>query len=635
MSSYSAREATRRGSVVPPLAGVDRPVIDTVPSKCDVLICGTGLAESILAAALAWQGTNVLHIDAHNVYGDSNMCLSSKDLTTWIETVANGSEPTGMNAQFYVSAPGNSSSRAQRFLFDMSPHVMFVKSDMLDLLIKSRVAKYLDFKGLSQFHTYESDSFEKVTGNKEQIFTDQSLSLKTKRKLMKFIKFVLEWTIEENEFRALSNIPISLYLEKEFELEKAQIVELVIAIGLCDHLDVSASYALPKIRRYLLSLDVYGSFPAMYSMYGSSGELAQGFCRSAAVAGATYKLGVQLTGWDEQSNIATLSDGSKVQVAEKAFLSPTQPSPLRPLVNVDQFADEDINQNVPQGDGSGDLGSKNKNANTIYNSFDNLQRLKGTKYAANPYSSAYRGITSRMVAVVTNECKEWFKDGESAAIVVFPPGSLSTNNEYAVQTIVYGPGAGIVPEGFSCWYLNTHNPDKQKARDDLNDALSKLESSILRESNLGHLIGSLSGEDIAYKHGAAVVSSVRLGESMQNFVPQKRLNYLFKLAYTSPTSKGRKFNKVELQPVLPGSDTLLSTLFAPGEISYDGIVSQARKLYESVVGSDDDFFDVDFEDDEETEALDPLEPIDPIDSMKDTVSGSPDHPAEEVMHMEL
>lgn len=578
MSSYSAREAKRRGSVVPPLAGVDRPVVDTVPEKCDVLICGTGLAESILAAALAWQGTSVLHIDAHNVYGDSNMCLSSKDLTNWIQTVANGSEPTGMNAQFYVSAPGNTSTRAKRFLFDLSPHLMFVKSDMLDLLIKSRVAKYLDFKGLSQFHTYESDSFEKVTGNKEAIFTDQSLNVRTKRKLMKFIKFVLEWQIDETEFKhMLSNIAIDKFLETEFELEHPQIVELVIAIGLCDHLEVSASYALPRIRRYLLSLDVYGSFPAMYSMYGSAGELAQGFCRSAAVAGATYKLGVQLVHWDEQSNIATLSDGSKVQVTEKAFLSPTQPSPLRPLVNI-----------------------------------DNIERGEHSKVS----------ITSRMVAVVTNECREWFKEGESAAIVVFPPGSLGTNNEYAVQTIVYGSGTGVVPEGFSCWYLHTHNPDKQKAREDLNDALSKLESSILRESQLDHLIGSLSREDIAYKNGMTVVSSVRLGESMQNFVPKKRLNYLFKLAYTSPTSKGRNFGKVKLQPVLEGSDTLLSTLFSPGEISYDGIVSQARKLYETVVGSDDDFFDVDFEDEEQVEQL-------------NAVTQNADPPAEEVMHMEI
>lgn len=580
MSSFSAKEASRRGSIVPPLAGVDRPQLETVPNQCDVLICGTGLTESILAAALAWQGTNVLHIDANGVYGDANVCVNSKDLKQWVESVANGTEHTGMNAQLYASAVTEASTRAKRFLFDLSPHLMFVKSDMLDLLIKSRVAQYLEFKGLSQFHTYESDSFGKVSGNKQDIFQDQSLSIKTKRKLMKFIKYVLEWQIDEKTFAELKQQTILKFMTEQFELELPQITELVIAIGLCDNLEVSASNALTRIRRYLLSLDVYGSFPVMYSMYGSAGELAQGFCRSAAVGGATYKLGVQLVAWDENSNIATLSDGSRVQVAEKAFLSPTQPSKLRPMYNIDD----------PHLTSDGERVS----------------------------------ITSRMVAVVSNECREWFSPGESAATVVFPPGSLGTKNEYAVQTIVYGPGAGYVPEGFGVWYLSTHNPDQQKAREDLNDALSRLESSILRESQPHFQLGSLARSDIAYRsNGVPVVSSVKLGHAMQDFVPNKRLNYLYKLAYTTPTSRGRNFSNVDLKPVLPGSHSLLSTLFTPGEISYDGIVSQAKKLYEAVVGSDDDFFDVDFEDEEEAEPVETPERIDQ------------DHPADEVMHMEI
>lgn len=574
MSSYSARSATRRGSIVPPLAGVDRPQLETVPDTCDVLICGTGLTESILAAALAWQGTNVLHIDANNVYGDANVCLASKDLKQWIESVANNAgEPTGMNAQLYASSAANASNRARRFLFDLSPHLMFVKSDMLELLLKSRVAQYLEFKGLSQFHTYEKDSFERVSGNKEAIFTDQSLPIRTKRKLMKFIKFVLEWQVDENMVSEWSKVPVDTFLGTEFDLDKAQITELVIALGLCDRLDVSTAYALPRIRRYLLSLDVYGQFPAVYSMYGSSGELSQGFCRSAAVGGATYKLGVQLAGWDEANNIATLSDGSRVQVAEKAFLSPTQPSPLRPLFNIDD----------------------------------------PVSHAGLVADGEKLGTTSRLVAVVTNECREWFSEGESAAIVVFPPHTLSTNNEFAVQTIVYGPGAGCVPEGFSCWYLSTHNPDARRAREDLSDALNKLEASILRESQVNFQLGSLSREDVAFKNGVPVVSSVRLGESMSNFVPKQRLNYLFKLAYSTPTSRGRNFAHTTLKPVVEGSPSLLTTLFTPGDMSYDGIVSQARKLYETVVGSDDDFFDVDFED----EAEEPAEKHD------------------EVMHMEI
>jgi len=35
----------------------------------DAVVVGTGLAESILAAALAWSGSSVLHLDSNPFYG--------------------------------------------------------------------------------------------------------------------------------------------------------------------------------------------------------------------------------------------------------------------------------------------------------------------------------------------------------------------------------------------------------------------------------------------------------------------------------------------------------------------------------------------------------------------------------------
>lgn len=526
---------------MPPLAGVDRPTVETVPDTCDVLICGTGLVESILAAALAWQGTNVLHIDANSFYGDTSACLNMKELQGWLNSMENGADNLNMNAQLYVPRPMDT----KRYLVDLAPHVLFAKSDMLDLLIKSRVFKYLEFKPLGQFHTYQRDAFEKVSGNKQEIFTDQTLSATTKRNLMKFIKFIAEWKIDEEMYKSLGSVPVNEFLTTKFKLEEQQITELVVAIGLCDSIHVPASIALTRIRRYLLSLDIYGHFPVLYSMYGSGGELAQGFCRSAAVAGATYKLGVQLVSFDERSNIATLSDGSRVQVAEKVFLSPSQPSPLRHLRSVEESGHH----------------------------------------------------TTRLVAVVSNECKEWFAERESAAIVVFPPGTLASNNDQAVHTVVYGPGSGQVPAGYSCWYLSTNEKDLVRARQDLSDALERLEASILRESTTDFDLGPLSENDVAFKpDGTPMVSSVRLGQSMQNFVPKQKLQYLFKLGYTQASSAGPR------EPTaLHGYKNVFEVPSQLSEISYDGMVEQTRKLYEAVVGSDDDFFDVDFEDGEEDE----------------------------------
>lgn len=49
--------------------------------------------------------------------------------------------------------------------------------------------------------------------------------------------------------------------------------------------------ALQRIRRYLRSTGRYGPSPFLVGHYGGIGEIAQGFCRAAAVGGATYILG--------------------------------------------------------------------------------------------------------------------------------------------------------------------------------------------------------------------------------------------------------------------------------------------------------------------------------------------------------
>ena len=50
-------------------------------------------------------------------------------------------------------------------------------------------------------------------------------------------------------------------------------------------------HALQLIRKYLRSTGRYGPSPFLFGHYGGVGEIAQGFCRTAAVAGATYILG--------------------------------------------------------------------------------------------------------------------------------------------------------------------------------------------------------------------------------------------------------------------------------------------------------------------------------------------------------
>lgn len=430
--------------------------------------------------------------------------------------------------------------QSRKYFIDLTPKILFAKSDLLPILLKSRVNKYLEFKPLTGFHTYENDSFEKVPGSKEDIFTDQQLSLLTKRSLMRFMKFVVDYEQTPEVWEPYKNAPIGEFLQSKFKVEPQQANELIYSIGLCTTANISTVDALARIKRYIVSLGVYGSFPALYVMYGGAGELVQGFARSAAVAGATYKLNTTVKSYDKATKTATLADGGRIQVSERMIASSE---------SAFKIAQTDLDAKAPKSE------------------------------------------ITRMTCIVAKDCKEWFAENEQAAVIAFPPGSLPTNNKRAVHAIILGGGSGMCPTGHCIWYLSSTEKGS-KARADLEQALLKLEVSIMRESTEDFEF-EVDPNDVSVRpDGMPVLSSVKLGQSLQNFVPKEKLNYLLKLLYTQATSYSESELDLGFDIVQPPSE----------EITFDGIISAAVKLYEKIVGSDDDFFDIDFEDEDEEEA---------------------------------
>ncbi|CCK70284.1 GTPase-activating protein MRS6 KNAG_0E00160 [Huiozyma naganishii CBS 8797] len=541
---------------VPHLAGIEDPLPETTPEKVDVLIVGTGIVESMLAAALAWQGSSVLHIDSNDYYGDTSATMTVDQVKRWVERIHQGLVPCYSDAKLYVSNSIHPNGKyiSKDFGIDLSPKILFSKSDLLSILVKSRVYQYLEFQSLSTFHTYENDSFEKLTNTKQEIFTDQNLPLMTKRNIMKFIKFVLEWEAHPEIWEPYADRTLMELLVEKFKLEKPQVFELMFSIGLCYNIDAKIPGSLQRIRRYLSSYDVYGPFPVMYSKYGGAGEISQGFCRSAAVAGATYKLNERLLSFDPNTKVATFQDGSKVSVEEKVVISPTQAS--------------EYSKNVP-----------------------------AQKYEVH-----------RLTCVVEKDCTEWFAEGESAAVIVFPPQSLKSGNKQVVQAFILGSNSECCPRGTSIWYLSS-TEQGPRAEMDLDAALEAMEMSILRESDQ-----DIAADDdlvqMAADGHAAVINSVKLGKSFKEYISREKVQFLFKLYYTQYTATpafdvvNPTFFDTGAQisgKLIPGASDngCLYTAMPSSEISYDEVVSAAKVLYEKIVGSDDDFFDIDFEDEDE------------------------------------
>ncbi|KAH3671761.1 hypothetical protein WICMUC_004572 [Wickerhamomyces mucosus] len=548
INEYSTQyEDSRVSSPIPHLAGLEKPLPETIPEEVDVVIAGTGLVESILAAALSWQGSNVLHIDSNDYYGDSTATLTINQLIKWVERVNKGLINNYKNAMLYF--PNNTELEYQNLIqskdygIDLTPKILFAKSDLLSLLIKSRVYKYLEFLPLSSFHFFENDNFEKMNNSKKNIFINQSISLINKRSLMKFIKFSINWENSLEIWNDYKKKSIKEFLQDKFKLELNQINELIFAIGLCNNDTISTPEALTRIKRYLISFDVYGNFPVMYSKYGGAGEISQGFCRSAAVAGTTYKLNTKILNYDPISKIAKLSDNSKVKINEKLIISSTQST---------SFLSSSTSQTT---------------------------------------TASYE--IQRLTVIVKKSCSEWFENNESSAIVVFPTNSLKSGNKFAVQAIIMGENTEITSSNTTVWYLSTIETGDQ-GRADLESALESMEKSILRESK-------------NFEEPEILSQSIKFGDDVNNnFKSGEKLQYLLKFYYIQSTSlphsgvvNTSQYRRKNSTTSTTFNDDVLFSSLPSSEISYDGIITSVKLLYELISGSDDDFFDVDFEDEDE------------------------------------
>ncbi|BFZ61357.1 Rab proteins geranylgeranyltransferase component A [Saitoella coloradoensis] len=395
----------------------------------DVVINGTGLPESILAAACARSGKSVLHVDTNEYYGSDWAALSLKELETWAKAHQENGSDAFTSATLSIHDE-SSLGQARAYAIDLSPRILYAKSKLIDVLVSSRISRYLDFKSLPTTWVYQPEGNEecglvKVPAGREDVFTSDKWDLLTKRRVMKFLKFAIDYDNEEIrriwEGKSEQALPVFL-AAPPFSLSPVLVSSITYAIALAASPEaLCVQDALPLIHRHLTSLGIYGAFPTMVPMYGGGGELSQAFCRAAAVKGATYVLGKR-----------TVSQNATEEGVEVAF---------------------DSGETVKCG--------------TYVGSVSGLTGYEDS-------------VTLRKVFVVKGDCKALVPTGD-AAIVAFPPGTLGQHAQSVIAQI-HGSGTGECPNGQWIWYLSTRGgPD---AVDALNQA-----SIVLKNEAIGSVAG--------------------------------------------------------------------------------------------------------------------------------------------------
>eukprot|EP00400_MALV-I_sp_L67-5_P000713 gene713-60_t len=316
--------------------------------KQDVVVLGSGLVETMAAAALARAGKKVLHLDSRDYYGGNTCSLGLKQFREWstkehvctnerfivgadsrgdFVTLPGGDEGARLfyDREFEIMQPQDPLLK-DNFSIDLVPRLIYSKSDSVDVLRESSVHRYLEFQGLKSTQLYEDSDFRSVPLSKGEIFQDSQLTLMQKRLLMKFLNKFLE-TSSSLAFQSAKQTGYDdqwklsgMENADEAEMEKWKEVfqfddetkwndtlkkqklkgflanMLTYAVCFSDFgndENLTTKDALGKIKKFVTSLHLYSNHCLLFPMYGSA-DIVQAFSRLCAVHQGIYMLTEEL-----------------------------------------------------------------------------------------------------------------------------------------------------------------------------------------------------------------------------------------------------------------------------------------------------------------------------------------------------
>ncbi|KAI9709947.1 MAG: Rab proteins geranylgeranyltransferase component A [Bogoriella megaspora] len=423
----------------------------------DVIISGTGLQQSLLALALSRSDKKVLHIDKNGFYGGSEAAFSLQEAEEWAQRLEQGvPSPTFGNTNISKPSPEEASNDTPNLSFSrayslaLAPQIIYSRSAVLQALISSKVYRQLEFQAVGNWYIYQPPlspddadtspatepdtpqstpkaTLSKVPNGREDIFASPTISLRSKRSLMNFLRFVADYESHPEQYTSHLTQPLPEFLIDQYRIP-AELHQPLLALALSPNAsqNTTVEYALPRIARHLRSTGVFGpGFGAVVPKWGGLAEIAQVACRAGAVGGTTYvlKKGIEKIDGDvreQETGISVTLDGGEL-VAAKWIVGGVEDLP------VTESSESDTS-------GSGvEAGSL----------------MRSISIVASPMVSLLPPVAESAPT-------------PAAAIVVFPPCSLSgvaqgvsINQEVPVHVVIHSSDTGECPSGQVVLYTST------------------------------------------------------------------------------------------------------------------------------------------------------------------------------------
>ncbi|XP_032612112.1 rab proteins geranylgeranyltransferase component A 1 [Hylobates moloch] len=236
---------------------------------------------------------NALEVNGAEVTGekenhcDDKTCVpstSAEDLSENVPIAEDTTEQPKKNRITYSQII----KEGRRFNIDLVSKLLYSRGLLIDLLIKSNVSRYAEFKNITRILAFREGRVEQVPCSRADVFNSKQLTMVEKRMLMKFLTFCMEYEKYPDEYKGYEEITFYEYLKTQKLTPNLQYIVLH-SIAMTSETASSTIDGLKATKNFLHCLGRYGNTPFLFPLYGQ-GELPQCFCRMCAVFGGIYCL---------------------------------------------------------------------------------------------------------------------------------------------------------------------------------------------------------------------------------------------------------------------------------------------------------------------------------------------------------
>uniref|UniRef100_A0A8C5J127 RAE1/2 domain-containing protein n=1 Tax=Junco hyemalis TaxID=40217 RepID=A0A8C5J127_JUNHY len=176
----------------------------------------------------------------------------------------------------------------RRFNIDLVSKLLYSRGLLIDLLIKSNVSRYAEFKNATRVLAFREGKVEQVPCSRADVFNSRQLTMVEKRMLMKFLTFCLDYEQHPEEYQEHESSTFAEFLQTR-KLTPSLQHFILHSIAMVAETESSTLEGLQATKKFLQCLGRYGNTPFLFPLYGQ-GEIPQCFCRLCAVFGGIYCL---------------------------------------------------------------------------------------------------------------------------------------------------------------------------------------------------------------------------------------------------------------------------------------------------------------------------------------------------------